>query len=79
VILARIGTRSGYCEARNAIAPTGRQGNPTCSAIDAAGPLHARIAMRCFARSDAFAVGWLVLALDGLFPAPSGSLVGRLA
>jgi hypothetical protein len=79
VIVAEIGTWSGYRNARDAIAPTGRQGDPSRSAIDAARPLYARIAVRRFARSAVFAVGWLVLALYGLSLASSVSLVGRLA
>ncbi len=79
VILAGIGTWSGYRNARDVISPTGRQSDPTRSAIDAAQPLRARIAVRRFARSAAFAVGLLVLALYGLFLASTGPLVGSLA
>lgn len=79
VILAEIGTWSGYRTTSDAIAPLGRQSDPTRSAIDAVRPLHARIAVRRFARSAAFAAGWLVLALCGPFLASSGSLVGHLA
>ncbi len=79
LVLAGVGTWSGYQSARAAVAPVVHEGDPTRSAIDAARPLHARPAVRRFARSVAAAVAWLVLALYGLFLASAGSVLGGLA
>jgi hypothetical protein len=76
LVLAGIGTWSGYRNARDAVAPAAHEGDPTRSAIDAARPVYARPAVRRFARSAMVAVGWLVLALYGLFLASTGSVVG---
>jgi len=79
LVLAGVGTWSGYRNARDALAPAAHQGDPTRIAIDAARPLHERSAVRHFARSVVTAIGWLVLAMYGLFLASAGSVVGRLA
>ncbi len=79
LVLAGVGTWSGYRNARDAISPAAHEGDPTRSAIDAARPLHARPSVRRFARSAAVAVVWLALALYGLFLVSTGSLVGSLS
>jgi hypothetical protein len=76
VLLAAIGTWSGYRNARAAIMSAIPAGDPTRTAIDAARPLHARTAVRRFARSVAVSLGWLALALYGLFLASAGSALG---
>jgi len=76
VVLAGIGTWSGYRNARAAIVPAIREGDPTRTAIDAARPLHARAAVRRFVHSVAVSLGWLALALYGLFLASAGSALG---
>ncbi len=78
LVLAGVGTWSGYRSAREAVAPAAHPGDPTRTAIDAARPPHVRPAARRFARSATIAVGWLVLALYGLFLASTGSVVGGL-
>jgi hypothetical protein len=75
-VLAAIGTWSGYRSARDAVAPVVEEGDPTRSAIDAARPVHARPAVRRFARSVVVSIGWLVVAMYGLFLVSAGSVVG---
>jgi hypothetical protein len=79
LVLAGVGTWTGYRHAREAIVPVARPGDPTRSAIDAARPLHARIAVRRFARSVAAALLWLALALYGLYLAQTGAILAGLA
>jgi len=79
LVLAGVGTWTGYRHAREAIVPAAPPGDPTRSAIDAARPLHARIAVRRFARSVAAAMIWLALALYGLFLAQTGAILAGLA
>jgi hypothetical protein len=79
LVLAGVGTWSGYRNARDAVAPAAHPGDPTRTAIDAARRLHERSAVRRFTRSVVAAVGWLVLALYGLFLASAASVAERLA
>ncbi len=76
--LAAIGTWSGYRNAREAMIPLLHEGDPTRAAIDASRPVRERAGLRQTVRSAAVAVGWLVLALYGLFLASTGSVVGGL-
>jgi hypothetical protein len=78
LVLAGVGTWRGYRSARDAIAPAAHPGDPTRVTIDASRPPHPSSAARRFARSAAVAIGWLVLALYGLFLASTGSVVGGL-
>jgi hypothetical protein len=78
LVLAVAATWSGYRNAREALAPPPREGDPTRAAIEATRPLHARAGVRRVARSVATAIGWLILALYGLFLASAGSVVGAL-
>lgn len=79
LVLAGVGTWTGYRHARAAIVPSAQPGDPTRSAIDAARPVHARIAVRRFARSVAASLIWLALALYGLFLAQTGAILAGLA
>ena len=84
VLLAGAGTWSGYRNAREALVPADTRGDrargdPTRAAIDAARPLHARPAVRRFARSAVAAVAWLILALYGLVLAQTGAILVGLA
>jgi hypothetical protein len=76
LVLAGIGTWSGYRNARQAIIALAREGDPTRSAIEAARPVHARTATRQFARSVALSLGWLGLAMYGLYLVSAGSVAG---
>ena len=79
LVLAGIGTWSGYRNAREALAPAVHDEEPTRAAVDATRPLLARGSVRRFARSVAVAIGWLVLALYGLFLASTASVIGGFA
>jgi hypothetical protein len=85
LVLAGVGTWSGYRNARAALLPfldgadPAGSGDPTRAAIDAARPVHARAGVRRAVRSTAAAVAWLVLALYGLFLASTGSVIGALS
>lgn len=78
LVLGAIGTWTGYRHAREALVPAAQPGDPTRSAIDAARPLRARIAVRRFARSVAAALVWLAIALYGLFLAQAGAVLAGL-
>ena len=71
-----IGGWRGYALARQALTPLVHAGDPTRSAIEAARPVHARFRVRLFVRRVAVAVGWLVVALYGLFLLQVGSVAG---
>jgi hypothetical protein len=79
VVLAAIGSWSSYRNARDAVAPAVHEGDPTRSAIEAGRPPYARPAVRRAARSVVISIGWLVLAMYGLFLVSTGSVVGGLA
>lgn len=79
VVLAGVGTWSGYRNARAALLPAVQEGDPTRSAIDAARPAHARSGVRRAVRSVVAAIAWLSLALYGLFLAQTGLLLGGVA
>ena len=57
LVLAVIGTWSGYRNARDALVPAVREGDPTRRAIDAARPVHARGRVHRFAKSAAVSIG----------------------
>ena len=65
--LAAIGSLRGYGAARAALMPLVREGDPTRTLIDATRPVHARTRVRLMARNVVLAVGWLTLAMYGLF------------
>jgi hypothetical protein len=62
-----IGTWRGYANARAVLAPLVHPGEPTRTAVEATQPLTERARVRRAARNVAAAVGWLVLAMYGLF------------
>ena len=72
VVTAVLGTWRSYAAARTAIGPLVHPGEPTRSAVEAAGPLLARSRVRLFARRLAAAVGWLIVGLYGLFQVSVG-------
>jgi hypothetical protein len=67
LVVSALGTWRSYAAAREAIGPLVHDGEPTRSALEAARPIHARTRVRLFARRLALAVGWLLIALYGLF------------
>ena len=70
--LAAWGSWRGYASARAALMPLVREGDPTRTLIDATRPVHARTRVRVMARNVLLAVGWLTLAMYGLFLATLG-------
>jgi hypothetical protein len=72
-VLAVAGWRS-FTLARQALAPLVHDGEPTRTAIEAARPPHARFRVRQVARRVVAAVGWMIVALYGLFLIQAGSL-----
>lgn len=64
---AGIGGWRGYGAARQAIGPFVHEGDPTRSAIEASRPLVARPRVRRFVRGLVIAVGWLLVAMYGLY------------
>ena len=67
VLVAAFGTWRGYAHARLVVAPLVHPGEPTRTAVEATQPLAERARMRRAARNLASAIGWLVLAMYGLF------------
>jgi hypothetical protein len=66
VALVLGGWRS-YALAREAIAPLADDGDPTRTALEATRPLLSRSRVRTFARRVGCSVGWLVVAMYGLY------------
>ena len=73
IALAVGGWRS-YSIARQALRPLVHDGEPTRTAIEAARPLQDRFRVRLFVRRVAAAVGWLVVALYGLYLVSVGAV-----
>ena len=67
LLVGAIGTWRGYANARLVLAPLAHPGDPTRSAVEATQPLAERARLRRAARALLAAVGWLVLAMYGLF------------
>jgi hypothetical protein len=71
-VLAVYGSWRGYAGARTALLPLVRAGDPTRDLVDATRPVHARTRVRVAVRHVAGAVGWLTVALYGLYLATTG-------
>ena len=67
LIAAVVGTWRGYAVARQAIAPLVHGGDPTRTAIEATRPLLDRPRVRLVFRRLATSIGWIAIALYGLF------------
>lgn len=74
LIVLAIGGWRGYTLAREALGPFVHEGEPTRTAIEAVRPVHARFRVRLFVRRVISAVGWIVVALYGVFLAQAGSV-----
>ena len=77
LLVAAIGTWRGYANARLVVAPLVHPGEPTRTAVEATQPLAERARMRRAARNLASAIGWLVLAMYGLFLLASAEAAAR--
>jgi hypothetical protein len=69
------GTWRGYAEARSALVPLVRDGDPTRSLIEASRPLHARVRIRLAVRHALLSVAWLGIAMYGMYLATVGLTV----
>ncbi|HEX5826128.1 MAG TPA: hypothetical protein VFY23_01290 [Candidatus Limnocylindrales bacterium] len=76
LIVTVYGTWRGYVAARGAMLPLVQQGDPTRSLVEATRPVHERSRVRMVARQVLLAVGWLSVALYGMYLATVGSAVG---
>jgi hypothetical protein len=66
-VVAAFGVWRGYANARLVVAPLVHPGESTRTAVEATRPLAERARMRRAARNLGAAVGWLALAMYGLF------------
>jgi hypothetical protein len=71
-----LGAWSGYAVARQAISPLVHGGDPTRTAIEATRPVLDRPRVRLVFRRLAISIGWIVIALYGLFLALVGLELG---
>ena len=62
-----VGAWRGYAVAREAIAPIAHDGESTRSAIEGTRPILARPRLRLFVRRLSTSVGWLAIAMYGLY------------
>lgn len=69
-----VGGWRSYSIARQALGPLVREGDPTRTAIEAARPFLDRFRIRLFIRRVAVSVGWLLVALYGLFLVSAGAV-----
>ena len=69
------GSWRGYVAARSALLPLVREGDPTRSLVEAQRPVHARTRVRLAVRHVLLAVGWLTVALYGMYLVTVGSAV----
>jgi hypothetical protein len=70
-VVALAGWR-GFTAVRVAVGPLVHDGDPTRSLIEATRPVHERSRIRAFARGVTLSVGWLIVALYGLFLVAAG-------
>jgi hypothetical protein len=61
------GSWRGYAAARSALVPFVRQGDPTRTLVEAAQPVHARARVRLAVRHVLLAVGWIAVAMYGMY------------
>jgi hypothetical protein len=71
------GSWRGYASARAALLPLVREGDPTRTLIEASRPFHTRSRVRVALRQVVLAVGWLSVALYGMYLLSAGITVGR--
>jgi type IV secretory pathway TrbF-like protein len=69
---ATYGAWRSYVAARSALVPLVREGDPTRRLIEATRPVHVRTRVRVVARNVALSLGWMVVAMYGLYLATVG-------
>lgn len=75
LVAAAIGSWRGYVNARAALAPVVHGGEPTRTALEATQPIVERARVRRVVRNVAASVGWLGVAMYGLFLVASAEAV----
>jgi hypothetical protein len=71
-----IGSWRGYLATRAAVAPLVHDGDPTRTAIEATRRVIDRPRFRLFARRLVVAIGWLAVAMYGLFLVTAAQVAG---
>ncbi len=71
-----IGSWRGYLATRAAVAPLVHDGDPTRTAIEATRRVVDRPRVRLFARRLVVAIGWLAVAMYGLFLVTAAQVAG---
>ena len=71
------GAWRGYVAARAVLLPLAREGDPTRSLVEATRPVHARSRVRAAVRNVLLAVGWLSVAMYGMYLVTVGGTVAR--
>ena len=61
------GCLRGYSAARSALLPMVREGEPTRALVESVQPVHARARVRLVARYVALAIGWISVAMYGMY------------
>ncbi len=67
----------GYVAVRLAVGPLVHDGDPTRTLIEAGRPIHERARIRSFARGVTLSIGWIIVAMYGLFLMAVGFGEGR--
>jgi hypothetical protein len=76
LVAAAIGTWRGYVNARLVLAPIVHDGEPTRTALEATQSVLARTRVRRAARNLMTSLGWLAVAMYGLFLVATGEVTG---
>lgn len=76
LVLAALAGWRGYGAARRAIRPLVHDGEPTRTLIDDRRPPYARARVRAVAREVAVSIGWIALAMYGLFLVAAAGTAG---
>jgi hypothetical protein len=76
LVTLAFGAWRSWRAARGALGFLVHDGDPTRTALEAARPMHARFRVRLFARQVIVAVGWLLVAMYGLYLASVGQVTG---
>jgi hypothetical protein len=75
--VAAYGAWRSYAATRSALLPLVREGDPTRTLIESTRPVYSRGRVRTAARNVGLALGWLIVAMYGLFLATAGEVVRR--
>ena len=68
-----LGTWRGYAGVRDALGPIVHDGEPTRTQVESSWPIYRRSRVRRFARRVVVSIGWLSIAMYGLFMVTVGA------